>query len=160
MNPHTWFLARLDLHRAGLRDSATERLFSAHQKSCPSCARALAQYATPDEESIASPHLPPIVLGAWLRAQRDLRGLERRLAREHLERCPSCREELRLLGYEARLSPDPALEAPAHDVVLWSPAAGTAARGAGPGITPAAPMRKSPPRPRGRARGPGRSTPG
>ncbi|MGH9364827.1 MAG: hypothetical protein ACRD1B_06125 [Thermoanaerobaculia bacterium] len=56
-------------------------------------------------------HLPELMVVRWERTKRELRGLERELARRHLHRCESCRRELRERGFDPELEIVPELEA-------------------------------------------------
>jgi len=70
--------------------------------------KTLADLQPPDGP--ASEHIPARLLARWPETRGTLRGLPRRLVREHLQQCTECREDLRAIGYEPVLEADPALE--------------------------------------------------
>ncbi|RKZ12432.1 hypothetical protein DRQ53_04800 [bacterium] len=82
----------------------------------------------PERDGIG--HVPAALLARWTDAGRRLRGIERELVLEHVQRCDSCRDELEMLG----LSPQSWLTAVDEPVSrgarAWLPWVGGAALGA------------------------------
>jgi len=115
-DPHRWFRARLDPQASGLLTPAEQERFDQHAAECGRCRRAAEVHAANLPEPDLSGHLPPGLLARWERASTALRGVERRLVREHLESCAECREDLRRLGFEPVLAEEPV--APAAPAVL------------------------------------------
>jgi hypothetical protein len=64
----------------------------------------------PPPDAHTSDHIPARLLARWTETRGELRGLPRRLVREHLAGCAECREDLHAIGFEATLEPHPALE--------------------------------------------------
>jgi hypothetical protein len=63
----------------------------------------------------AGDHIPARLLARWPETRAQLRGLPRRLVREHLSACAECREDLRAIGYDDVFDANPGLEeAPAN----------------------------------------------
>ena len=106
---HQWAQARLLPFRAGLLDEPEAERLAAHLRSCEICRASSEAFEAPFASEPGA-HLPPSLIAEWPRARRTLRGLERALARHHLERCAECRQDLELLGYESRLEQDRELE--------------------------------------------------
>ncbi len=106
-----WFRARLQAYRYGLLDERAERRFEGLRDKNSLCRGSWEAYL--EEESGAEPlaeHIPVDLLADWKRAERELRGLERSLLREHLEACEQCRRDLVELGHSGELSEEPAEE--------------------------------------------------
>lgn len=99
---HRWVRARLVPWRAGLLDPGDAERVAAHLRECPSCHALETAFAIAPASDLGQ-HLPASLIAQWPQASRSLRGLERALARHHLERCTECRQDLELLGHEARL---------------------------------------------------------
>lgn len=116
---HGWVRARLDAHAFGLLDDAEERRFLDHVASCDACAGIVKAYAGLGIHGPRNMHVPSRILARWDRAQRLLQGMSRRLVREHLERCASCRQDLELLGFSPVLERDPQLEGEADPAAAW-----------------------------------------
>lgn len=97
---HAWFRDRLDLESLGLLDEAEQIAFDEHAASCLGCRRRLELYRDnlPERPS-GDRHLPPSLVARWDRSSPQLRGLERRMVRQHLDTCDVCREALVLLGF-------------------------------------------------------------
>jgi len=86
---------------AGLLPADAEDAARVHLAACGGCAvRWQALLAGREAEGAGERHLPAAMIARWDRAQAQLHGLERDLVRQHLDRCPACREELRAVGYE------------------------------------------------------------
>jgi len=106
-DPHRWFRARLDANASGLLTEPEQERFDRHAAECERCRRAAEVHAANLPEADFSGHLPPGLLARWDRAATALRGVERKLVREHLENCAECRDDLRRLGFEPRLASEP-----------------------------------------------------
>jgi len=103
-DPHAWFRARLDASVLGLLSEAEERRFDEHAASCSRCAAILTAFrANLPEPDTDYRHLPPTLVARWDRRVPDLRGVERRLVREHLDSCDVCRRALTTLGFDPKL---------------------------------------------------------
>ena len=123
--PHDWARAHLVRWRAGLLSEEDEARLTDHLRACEACAK-----LEPVERSAASDggrHLPASVLAQWSQARTTLRGLERALARRHLERCAECRQDLELLGHAPALEVIPDLETTTLDQAAVSQPAPPAA---------------------------------
>jgi hypothetical protein len=110
---HRWVNTRVAAWCAGLLSEEDASAVAEHLAACESCrglaeASAVASDATTG--SHAGEHLPAALLAAWPRVRGELRGLERAMARIHLERCADCRQDLELLGHAPVLEHDPALD--------------------------------------------------
>lgn len=119
-NPHRWAMTRFAARRAGLLSDDEERRMAEHLASCEVCGPAWQVELAPAEDDPTpwrtDTHIPAGVLATWPRASRSLRGLERTMIREHLNRCETCRQDLELLGYSPSLDIVPALEWTKADV--------------------------------------------
>jgi hypothetical protein len=114
---HEWFASRLKDHAAGLASKTESRAIEAHLESCSICRDRLVMA----ERAVTAPlaaHLPGLLIVRWERTQRELKGLERELARRHLKRCESCRREIRDRGFNPDLDVVPELEPPSEVLKL------------------------------------------
>lgn len=119
---HRWVRTRLDAHATGLLDEREMSRFQAHLDECDLCRRAVAAHAEGTTMSRpADAHIPASLLSRWDRARERLRGIERRLVREHLEGCPVCRQDLGAIGFEPVLARDLALEGGPADALAPAP---------------------------------------
>jgi len=108
---HAWFRARLAAHDAELLDDEDARRFEAHAQECAECGSAMSTFAEPRAaDAHTGEHIPARLLARWPETRRTLRGLPRRLVREHLRQCAECRADLVAIGHDAVLEADPALE--------------------------------------------------
>jgi len=109
---HSWLRKRLAAYRSGVLSEQEEARFLRHLESCSECRGALAAFAEEAApiETIEG-HLPTGIVARWEEAHQLLRGLERRLVRQHLAECASCRQDLELIGFQPELPFDPKLEA-------------------------------------------------
>ncbi len=99
-----WFRRRLDMYAAGLLSDVEERRFQDLLTRRSDCRQDFETYVMLDADREPSDgHIPPAILVRWDRARRALRGFERRMVGAHLESCARCREDLKALGFEARL---------------------------------------------------------
>ena len=110
---HRWFRARIDAHALGLLDEAEEQRFLGHAEACSSCRDAMKAQAGPPPRS--GDHIPAGILARWDRASASLRGVPRRMVREHLMSCAECRQDLEAIGFVAVLDKVPELEGPEDD---------------------------------------------
>ncbi len=114
-DPHLWVRARFDARALGLLDEADDARFAAHLAECDACAvLAETHRANLPPSPRPTPHLPTTLIATWAHVSAELRGLERRMVREHLESCAECRRDLELLGHASVLASDPALEHTSH----------------------------------------------
>ncbi len=114
---HEWTLARLGVWAAGLQDERDAEAVERHLEECSSCRAAADELRRPQfPEDSWGQHLPASVLATWDRSAPRLRGMLRRLARQHLERCATCRSELKTLGYRPELEWVPEMEERASQV--------------------------------------------
>jgi hypothetical protein len=108
-----WFRSRMALFQGGLLDPDAERRFRALLTEDAVCGEIYAAFGEgPAEEPDLGDHLPASLIARWPEVHGRLRGLERDLVTRHLERCPDCREALRLLGHAPSLedvAPDEAV---------------------------------------------------
>lgn len=124
---HHWFRVRLDAHAFGLLDDAEESRFQVHAASCAECGDALKSYAANAQRPAPSQvHIPAGILARWDRARKRLRGLQRRMVREHLASCAECRQDLEAVGFRPVLEAEPELE---PDADLASPVPAVAPSG-------------------------------
>lgn len=100
---HIWFRERLDAYALGLLDEAEEHRFLAHAGSCATCGDALRAYQENVARIAREGHIPARLLARWDRARGRLRGMARRMVREHLESCPECRQDLEAIGFRPEL---------------------------------------------------------
>jgi anti-sigma factor RsiW len=112
---HEWLRSRLDLWATGLLDEDEERRFDRHVAACERCAQAMKRFREHLPEARTDVHVPARLLARWDRAQRRLRGLPRRLVREHLASCAACRQDLEALGFSPTLEVVPELEGELKD---------------------------------------------
>src|SRR5436190_10876613 len=108
---HSWFRARLDPQALGLLDEEEEKRFLEHARACEGCAAAMKAHRENPPLGGPDVHIPPHVIARWDRASRRVEGLPRKMFREHLEHCASCRQDLEVLGFTPSLPLDQALEA-------------------------------------------------
>jgi hypothetical protein len=106
--PHEWFERRLALYVTAMLDADDDARVDAHLATCAACSDAAAALRERDAESGARGHLPADLLAGWPRRAPALGALERRLVREHLQRCDACRADLALLGHSPALVADAA----------------------------------------------------
>lgn len=134
---HRWAKMRFAARRAGLLNDSEEQRIAEHLASCGQCSAAWradsdgAEVGDTQAQAPADGHIPAGVLATWPRSSEQMKGLERALVREHLERCENCRQELELLGYAPTLETVPALE--------WSGATSAISVTEVPGVDPTAP---------------------
>lgn len=99
---HVWCRERLLTHVLGLLDEQTESRIERHLASCPNCPSDLAQLqelrGDAGEASADRGHIPAAMIARWDRTSKLLSGAEGELVRQHLERCPSCRNDIETLG--------------------------------------------------------------
>lgn len=109
-----WVRRRMPAWEAGLlNEEEEERLLSLVHDDAE-CRRIFQIHqATGPVSEDAVDHISPYILARWNRARAELREGERRLIREHLESCESCRAELAMLGHRPVLAGDTAGESPA-----------------------------------------------
>jgi len=107
MSDHERALALLPAWELGLLDEEHEEFVRSHLAGCAACRAAAPPSAPTDDGEEREPpsfdHLPPAMIASWPKAQSRLRGIERRLVVEHLERCEACRNDLRFLGFSPEL---------------------------------------------------------
>jgi hypothetical protein len=99
-------------HHAGLLKDADAIRFEEHISRCRTCRDAWEKYRQVDEEDAQPPngHIPTSLMARWETVRDELRGLERAMVRQHLERCADCRQDLEVLGHTPVLERDSALE--------------------------------------------------
>lgn len=129
---HDWFRARLDRHAMGMLDEAEERRFQSHAAACADCGEVLKISRENLARIAREGHIPARLLARWDRASSRLRGVARRMVREHLESCAECRQDLESVGFRPELevvadlegdpdpeaAPVPAPVAPAREIHL------------------------------------------
>lgn len=119
---HAWFRARLEARALDLLDEGEERRFQAHAESCASCGAALKAHTQSAARIAREGHIPAGLLARWDRTSKKLRGMARRMVREHLRSCAECRQDLEAIGFRpelehvAELESDP--EEPAADAPI------------------------------------------
>jgi hypothetical protein len=111
---HDWFRRRLDEHALGMLDDADERSFLAHVAACAACGDELKAYHENVARIVREGHIPARLLARWDRARGRLRGMARRMVREHLESCAECRQDLEAVGFRPELEVVGELEAEAE----------------------------------------------
>ena len=111
---HSWVRVRLDAHALGLLDEAEERSLLDHAAVCQSCGEALKVHSENAPRLAREGHIPAALLARWDRARHNLRGMARRMVREHLETCAECRQDLEAVGFRPELEvlPDENAEEP------------------------------------------------
>lgn len=106
-----WFRAHLVLHEAGLLAEDEEQRFATLLEKDAECQAVFERFqATGPSQSERPEHISAYKLARWDRMQATMFGVERRYAREHLDNCKDCREDLVALGFSPRLDRDDALE--------------------------------------------------
>lgn len=111
VNDLRWFRDRLVLQEAGLLTEEEESRFEALMKDSAACRKLFEDFRTAAPTAPEPPeHISSYKLARWEQVRTTLRGFERRRVREHLEQCPVCREDLRLLGFEPGLERNEDLE--------------------------------------------------
>ena len=108
---HTWFGDRLVAFRAGLLEEAEEQRLRAHLSECEECRKTWDDYVDGEAAGEAGVrHIPSGMIARWDEASETLRGLERAMARQHLEQCNQCKQDLEIMGFEPVLEHVPELE--------------------------------------------------
>nr|MEE4267726.1 zf-HC2 domain-containing protein [Candidatus Krumholzibacteria bacterium] len=110
---HIWVRQHLIAAAAGLLEGPDDERLHDHLKSCPDCARQWQEQIETlaghqgEGDPEGERHIPAAMIARWDQVARDLRGVERQAVRGHLERCGTCREELKSLGFPPVLSAVP-----------------------------------------------------
>ncbi len=102
-----------------------------HLQACAGCTeRWTNSLAGREAEGADERHLPAAMIARWDRARAHLRGVERELVRQHLERCAACRDELLVVGHAHPVSD-------LVDSAIWAAPGAPGASSGGPADRPA-----------------------
>lgn len=104
---HDWVRARLARWGAGLLDEPEWQSLEEHLVGCEPCRRSAVELT---DALSADGHIPSTLLGSWARRAPALKGVLRKLVRDHLQRCPDCRRELVELRQDPGLIDEQGLE--------------------------------------------------
>jgi hypothetical protein len=101
----------MEAFAAGLLDEVEEARFRKHLTECAECEKQWRIRTEAQDPDVADGgHIPSAVIARWDRAVKTLRGLERAMVRQHLQRCSQCRQDLEVLGFEPTIEVVPELE--------------------------------------------------
>lgn len=81
-----------------------------------------------DDPTEDGKHIPEPLVANWPGTVRSIRGFQRAMLRQHLNRCETCQEDLRILGFDAALPEIPELEQDPSEAGQHSPARGSVRR--------------------------------